>query len=131
MGQDKLGLMFYYGLGVREDRREAARWFRAAAEQGDAGAQAILGSLYAAGDGVDKDKIQAFFWYSLAADQGHRGALDSKTALIETMSPGEVGEALDRLAAWAKRHPRAVPPPDSSESRRRARDRDRSPGRTP
>jgi hypothetical protein len=115
IGQGKLGLMHFYGLGVREDHAEAAQWFRKAAEQGEPGAAAILGSLYAAGDGVEQDKVQAYVWYTLAADHDHRDALESKNGLVDEMSPGEISEALDRLAEWGKRHPPAVKTGDAAE----------------
>ena len=37
------------GLGVAQDYTEAARWYRSAAEQGDANAQASLAMMYASG----------------------------------------------------------------------------------
>lgn len=104
VGQGKLGLMHYYGLGVPEDHAEAARWFRDAGERGEPGAAAILGSLYAAGDGVDRDVVQAYFWYALAAELGEQDALDQRNELADRMSPGEIGEALSRLAEWRERN---------------------------
>ncbi len=44
--------MYENGRGVAQDYAEAARWYRKAAEQGDAGAQHNLGLLYAKGVGV-------------------------------------------------------------------------------
>ncbi|THJ21482.1 MAG: sel1 repeat family protein [Nitrospira sp. CG24E] len=41
-GQFELGMMFLYGQGVPQSEQEAAVWFRKAAEQGHAGAQAAL-----------------------------------------------------------------------------------------
>jgi TPR repeat protein len=105
MAQDKLGTIHFYGLGVREDHAAALTWFRSAAEQGDAGAAVILGNLYEEGDGTPKDLAQAYFWYALAAEQGRNEALDSKNALAERMSPGEMNAALDLLADWSKQHP--------------------------
>ena len=55
-------------------RPEAARWFRLAAEQGDARAQHNLGVHYSDGRGVPQDDAEAVRWYRLAADQGHAGA---------------------------------------------------------
>lgn len=115
MGQAKLGLMHYYGLGVPEDHAEAVRWFRDAGEKGEPGAAAILGSLYAAGDGVNRDAVQAYFWYSLAADWGDRDALDQRNALADGMSPGEIGDALTRLAEWRKRN---EPEPEAEAGRK-------------
>jgi uncharacterized protein len=48
------------------DREAAARWFRKAAEQGLAEAQAALGLMYVHGQGVHIDKTQAYMWLTLA-----------------------------------------------------------------
>jgi TPR repeat protein len=109
LGQNKLGLLHYYGLGVPEDAAEAARWFGKAAEQGETGAQALLGSMYAMGDGVARDRARAYLWYTLAAEHGHPDAQTSRDKLVEEMSPGEIGEALDLLAARRKREEDAAP----------------------
>jgi len=50
--QYSLGVMYANGLGVPEDDAEAARWFRLAAEQGNALAQYNLGFIYDSGRGV-------------------------------------------------------------------------------
>ena len=47
------------------------KWYRLAAEQGDAGAQSNLGLMYAEGQGVPKDYKTAVKWYRLAAEQGY------------------------------------------------------------
>ena len=69
-----LGEIYYFGLGVREDRAAAARWHRLAAEQGHAEAQFSLGLLYDLGQGVREDDVAAAYWYRLAADQGDADA---------------------------------------------------------
>ena len=56
------------------DYAEAARWFRKAAEQGDAGAQFNLGVTYDRGKGVPQDYAEALRWYLKAAGQGHARA---------------------------------------------------------
>lgn len=104
VAQGKLGLMYFYGLGLRKDHVEAERWFRSAAENGNADAASVLASLYASGEGVAKDPAAAYFWYSIAMERGHPDAEAYRNELVETMSPGEIGEALDRLAAWRARH---------------------------
>ena len=48
---------------------EANKWFRLAAEQGDAKAQNKVGSMYM-GRGVSQDYAEAEKWYRLAAEQG-------------------------------------------------------------
>ena len=67
--QVTLGLR-YYQLGGPEDLTEALRWFRLAADQGDATGQYALGLMYANGDGVREDDAEAVRWYRLAAAQG-------------------------------------------------------------
>jgi TPR repeat protein len=44
--------MYMIGEGVRQDDQEAVKWFRRAAEQGDAHAQFRLGEHYDSGRGV-------------------------------------------------------------------------------
>ena len=58
------------GLGVAKDYAEAARWFRKAAEQGNAIGQRSLGRAYEVGEGVPRDLAQAGRCFRKAADQG-------------------------------------------------------------
>lgn len=53
-----------------QDYAEAAKWYRLAADQGDAQAQYNLGVMYDLGQGVPQDDAKAVKWYRLAADQG-------------------------------------------------------------
>ncbi|HIF03665.1 MAG TPA: sel1 repeat family protein, partial [Nitrospinaceae bacterium] len=69
-----LGWMYYKGLGVDQDYKEAVKWFKKSAEQGYANAQYNLGVLYEDGQGVRKDYKQAFKWYRKAAEQGYANA---------------------------------------------------------
>ena len=63
--------MFERGHGVPQSNVEAARWFRKAADQGDAGAQYYLGNMFEQGRGVALSDVEAARWYRKAADQGH------------------------------------------------------------
>jgi TPR repeat protein len=50
---------------------EAVRWYRKAAEQGNAAGQTNLGWMYAEGrGGLAKDDGEAVRWYRKAAEQG-------------------------------------------------------------
>ena len=62
--------MYYRGRGVTQDDRQALRWYRAAAEQGDMDAQYSLGVRYENGQGVLQDDAEAVRWYRAAAEQG-------------------------------------------------------------
>jgi TPR repeat protein len=58
----------------RKDYAEAMRWYRLAADQGNATAQNNIGWLYDNGWGLKQDYIEAMRWYRLAADQGNASA---------------------------------------------------------
>ena len=53
-----------------QDYAEAVKWYRRAAEQGDAYAQNNLGFMYDNGHGVPQDYAEAVKWYRRAAEQG-------------------------------------------------------------
>ena len=72
--QYNLGIMYYNGQGVPQDYAEAVKWYRLAADQGDAYAQYNLGVMYDNGEGVPQDYKEAVKWYRLAAEQGHAKA---------------------------------------------------------
>lgn len=58
-----------FHLGMMQDYTVALQWYRAAAEQGHAGAQMRLGDLYASGRGVPRDIREAARWYQMAKSQ--------------------------------------------------------------
>ena len=66
--QFELGLMY----GRERDDKEAMKWFRLAADQGNAKAQVRLGDIYFHGLGVEQNDAQAVNWYLMAAKQGDR-----------------------------------------------------------
>ena len=75
-----MGVMYVRGLGVPKDYKESARWFKSAAEQGNAGAQFEVGMMYYKGEGVSSDLKESARWFKLAADQGNKQA---KKALVD------------------------------------------------
>jgi TPR repeat protein len=66
--------MYEHGWGVSQNYAEAMKWYRKAAEQGEATAQANLGFMYDRGQGVTEDVTQAAMWFSKAAEQGKAAA---------------------------------------------------------
>ena len=56
-----------YGDGVEQNRAEAARWYKKAADNYDFRVMANLGDMYEYGDGVELDIREAFFWYDRAS----------------------------------------------------------------
>ncbi len=53
-----------------ETEREAARWFRMAADQGDAKSQTMLSRAYTSWQGVAQDEAEAQLWLQRAAENG-------------------------------------------------------------
>lgn len=68
--QFNLGLSYFIGKGVTQDKKQAVRWWQEAAGQGLGEAQYNLGVAYGSGDGITKDQTQAVKWFKKAAGQG-------------------------------------------------------------
>ncbi len=60
---NKKGDDYYWGRGVPKDYDEAAKWYKKAAEQGNAAAQDRLAGMYMHGFGVGKDYEESVKWY--------------------------------------------------------------------
>ena len=85
--------MYYHGQGAPKDYAEAARWYKLAAEQGNASAQVNLGFMYDEGQGVSKSLIQAYLWYNLSAAQGNENAIKNRKILEREMTAAQIEEA--------------------------------------
>ena len=68
--QHNLGWRYYSGTGTDQNKAEAVKWWRKAAEQGYAKAQFNLGLYYYGGDGDGNNKAEAVKWWQKAAEQG-------------------------------------------------------------
>lgn len=69
-----LGTLYQDGLIVRADPEEATRWYRRAAEAGDANGQNDYGQMLFSGKGVAQNRKEAARWFDKAARQGHAEA---------------------------------------------------------
>ena len=73
--QTSLGDDYYYGQnGKTKDYVKAAKWYRMAANSGDAYAQYSLGYCYEKGQGIPKLPSEAVKWYRAAAEQQYTAA---------------------------------------------------------
>lgn len=113
--QANLGTLYYNDLGVSEGieaywpisffmrssrMREAARWYRAAANQDHGQAQYFLATLFAAGSGVEKDLVKAYQWAKIANDNEITEAEALLTQLQETMTHAQRMTAESDYADW-------------------------------
>ncbi len=83
------GILETGGSGLARDLSAAARWYRQAAERGDAVAQMNLGQMYAQGWGLARDRVQALAWFSLAAEQGRQWAAERRDALQSDLTAAQ------------------------------------------
>jgi len=94
-----------YGEGATDARRrEAALWYRRAAEQGDAEGQFTLALWLWLGQNVDENRIEAVKWWQKAADQDRA---DAQFWLAGAYEAGEGGLTKD-LAAAARLYRRSA-----------------------
>jgi len=70
------GYMLFWGIGVKKNRRRAAKFWREAAEHGHTEAQYWLGTCYDCGlGGFKENRALAIEWWRKSAASGHRGAM--------------------------------------------------------
>ena len=71
-----VGEAYAAGKVVAQDYKQAADWYRKAAEKGDIAGEVHLAALYRDGGGkaFPRDMVQAAEWYRKAAEQGDAGA---------------------------------------------------------
>ena len=86
------------GLGVAKDEVEAVKWYRKAAEKGNAEAQLNLGEMYANGRGVEEDDVEAYKWFLLSGAQGTEQAKEKIPIIEKSLTPEQraQGEKLAR-----------------------------------
>ena len=99
-----LGLM-----GVaRDDPAMATKWYRKAADLGDAKAQSFMASGYFQGKGVPQDYVLAYMWYSLSASHALSPDRTKPASVIELrdivaakMTKEQIAEAQNLTRNWA------------------------------
>ena len=94
-----IGHLHYNGLGVPKDFTEAMKWYRKAAELGDAKAQYQVGVMFRHGQGVAKLPAEALMWGQKAAEQGYAKA-QIEMASITLERGGYTSQARAKAAKW-------------------------------
>ena len=99
--------MYSSGRGVPQDLGEAVKWYRLAAEQGNATAQSNLGSMYYSGEGVPQDYVQAYMWVAVAASrfppsskQDRDEAVQHRDIVASHMTRRQLAEAQRLAQDW-------------------------------
>jgi TPR repeat protein len=89
--------MYALGVGVERNQKEAVKWLKLAADQGDETSQFNLARRYLKGSGVSIDKVEAYVWYWKASK--NKDAAEELSQLKKIMSEPELAVAQDRVAA--------------------------------
>jgi len=90
---------------VTQDYAQAVKWYRKAAEQGDADAQFNLALMYDNGQGVPQDYVQAHMWLNLAAaglppGEDRDSAVKNRDIVAKLMTPAQIAEAQRLAGKW-------------------------------
>ena len=102
------GLMHDQGEIGEQNYAEAVRWYKIAAEQGNAGAQRRLGEMYNQGLGVAQDFIQAYMWfYILSISQREEDKEDLLGPVAKRMKPQDIDQARKSAQEWFDRNRRS------------------------
>jgi TPR repeat protein len=105
MAQYNLAMMYGQGKGLAQSDAEAAKWFRKAADQGNAPAQVNLSLLYFTGKGLPQDSTQAYLWCSLAANAGDRNAAALLDKISQQMTPRQITQVKEEIRNWRPTRP--------------------------
>ena len=99
--------MYGNGQGVPQSYAEALKWFRKAANQGDAAAQFNLGLMYRMGQGVPQNYVLAHMWFNLAASQfpaskkeSRESAIKARDSSAANMTPAQITKAQKLAREW-------------------------------
>lgn len=97
---NQIGEMWVAGVNGTPDLKEAANWFRKAANRGLAKAQFNLGMCCANGQGVSLDPVEAWTWLHLAAEQKFPNAAEECGKVQATMTADQLKEAQAKAAQF-------------------------------
>jgi uncharacterized protein len=88
----------------RRDYPEAVKWYRLAADQGDALAQVDLGEMCLSGHGVPQDYVEAYMWFNLAAASDEDAVMALARAarddVARVMTPEQIADAQTLSREW-------------------------------
>jgi uncharacterized protein len=103
VGPSSLGFMYRNeGQGVPQDYKEAVKWYRLSAEQGDTRAQYNLSEMYYKGQGVPQDYVKVHMWVSLGTTISRRRGfiIKYREDLEKKMTPQQIVEAQEMARNW-------------------------------
>jgi len=113
--QYELGILYENGQGVKQDYKQAFKWYSKMAEQGGdtwyIDAFLKLSMLYATGRGVEKDYVQAWKWADLAMvtswTNGYDNTFSRSTEILKVlekeMTEQQIDKAKSIVSEWVNK----------------------------
>jgi TPR repeat protein len=98
-----LARLYLDGVGTPRDVRQAARWFKLAAQKGQYQAQAMFGAILFKGDHTPRQPAKGLMWLALARDSAgpdDSWISDQYEAAIKQATPEEKALAGSYLERW-------------------------------
>ena len=96
-------------VSVKQDIKEAVKWYRKAAEQGYIDAQMKLGLWYGLGQGVPEDYVTAYAWSNIAQLNGSGAARKIKSEFLRNqMTPEQIVKAQELSKEMVKKNPKLL-----------------------
>jgi TPR repeat protein len=102
--QYSLGKRYATGDGVKQDYREAMRWFLPAADHGNVRAQAKAAAFFLAGRGGPQDYGKAYYWGLLAQAGGDKDASLFVAQSAPYLSPAQISAEHVQAENWLHAH---------------------------
>ncbi|WP_444997053.1 tetratricopeptide repeat protein [Aliikangiella sp. IMCC44359] len=99
--QAKLGVMYFWGWGVRQSNYQAYNWSLKAAKQDNQLGQQMMGYLYEEGIIVSKNIRKAISWYEQSAAQDFAPAIASLANIY--IRGGEIPKNIKRAFTYAQK----------------------------
>jgi S1-C subfamily serine protease len=122
--QFTVAVMHDVGQHVAIDKKEAAEWYRRAANQGHPNAQLRLAGMLFDGDGIKRNRREAYVWALLSAERlptaQQRNAQDYAERVLKTLGDGDARRARAVAASWQPRLPYVLRRADGAPPRRSA-----------
>ncbi len=95
--QNNLGTCYSMGIVVKQNHKEAFKWYNEAAKQGSVHAYHNLGHSYRRGEGVNKNLENAIEYYLHAAQQGY---VDAQNDLAYTYIQMDDEKYIEMASRW-------------------------------
>ena len=99
-----VGHAYETGTGVKQDPKEAMRWYRKAVEQGHPKAFGLVGRLYGMGFGVKRDLVTANMYFQLGYRRGETHLSEFIETIEHKLRDGEIQKSIQLADSWEERH---------------------------